>query len=157
MFDLRKPFIEQLAAMAQQLNETRPELRHERVEEEDMAKSKTTSKNQKAPLYTWAFQSTDAQVGGTRVTYVTQLNTNEKLSCNCPGWIFSPTKGGTQEKACKHTRDVIAEVPVIMKAFKEGRTLPTIVQGDNGFSTHANAHAQEANVSSIKFGRVIDF
>lgn len=161
MFDTKKPFIDQIGEMARQFNETHPSLQDERVEGEDMAKRRATTTDPKAPLYTWAFQSSQTRVGGTRVTYVTQLNADETLSCNCPGWIFCkiPIGGTKSDKACKHTRDVISEVPQVIRVFREGGTLPTINEGsgETGFqSSIPTPAAALAENSKIRFGRVID-
>jgi len=157
-----KPLIEILEEMAREMNETRPDLADdmlggEPVEETDMARAKaSTTKDSKAPLFTWAFQSAKTQVGGTMINYITQLNTDKTLSCNCPGWIFR--KGSKDQKFCKHTRDtrVQEDLPRVLKAFKEGRTLQTVVRGAEGFVASADTTAQDSSADKIQYGRVIE-
>lgn len=115
-------------------------------------KPKAKTKTVRVPIFTWPFQSSRPH-GGTIVTYTAQLNEDETLSCNCPGWIFAK-KG--QERSCKHTRKVEAEVKDVLKAFKNGEELPLLVQesGNAGFTM---APAQRASKEGrLPFGRVVD-
>lgn len=112
----------------------------------------------KEPIFVWSFISSKARAG-TFVNYVTQLNHDEILSCNCPGWIFS--KGERKDKACKHTRQVKDEMKDILKKFKAGEELPYIYEGEG--VTGPNPAHQTAVIekrlgkdSKIRYGRVIE-
>lgn len=135
-----------------------------------MPKRKIQDKTtEKEPIYTWAFKSSQAR-GGQFINYITQLNPDETLSCNCPGWIFS--KGDKTTKACKHTRMVneskvkdekgkeIAEVANILKMVKTGNELPVfdMTSGETGFSVSAQLKSGEmrAKNSNIRHGRIIE-
>lgn len=93
------------------------------------AKKKKPSATYKDPVFTWPFKSKKPLAGGVVLTYITQLNQDGKLSCNCQGWIFSRTKdknGKEIEKACKHTRALEEEAPKMFKMWKNGEGLPVL-------------------------------
>jgi hypothetical protein len=105
------------------------------------------------PVFTWAFKSSRPH-GGTIVSYVTQLNQDGSLSCNCPGWIFAKKN---QERACKHTKMVEDEAPDIFKMWKDGQTLPILEEETPEVSTAASPKksAKKGEDSKIKYGRFI--
>lgn len=71
------------------------------------------------PIYTWAFESSKA-VGGVKTNYATDLYSDGTLKCNCPGWIYKRKDA----RGCKHTEQVLHEVPTILQMWKDGTHLP---------------------------------
>jgi len=82
-----------------------------------------------APVFTWAFKSSKAPlVGGALFDYITRLNQDGALSCDCQGWrILKKDKqtGLPKPRRCKHTDAVLNEVPEIMQAWRDGKTFAT--------------------------------
>jgi hypothetical protein len=117
-----------------------------------VAKSKRTRAE---PLYTWAFKSSVPRNGGQFVFYITQLNPDYTLSCNCPGWVYSKEK----PKACKHTRDddVQGNLSELLEAIRTGQALPTIDMSDDKTGPVETSTAPSTGGNSkIKYGRVIE-
>lgn len=113
------------------------------------------------PIYTWAFKSSKAPLtGGQTFDYVTQLNQDATLSCNCPGWRF--VKKG-QPRSCKHTRIVNPEVSGIMEMFRNGETMPILespvpAHAPTAPTTEEKTSKPKHNPNSkIRFGRVIEY
>lgn len=75
------------------------------------------------PIYTWSFESTQPRAGKI-ITYLTQLNGEGVLSCDCPGWVFKK-KG--QPRKCRHTRAVEEEAKIIFDKFKKGEDLGGVI------------------------------
>jgi len=82
--------------------------------EEEMTKKPTNFKL--PPIYTWAFESSKPH-GGRVVTYVTRIEHDGTLSCNCAGWTI---KRAGRPRGCKHTRSVETEAKDITKRFWAG-------------------------------------
>ena len=127
-----------------------------------MPKLKTPKKPEdRTPVFTWLFQSSKAPlVGGSVFSYVAQLNQDETVSCNCPGWRF--VKKG-QPRRCKHTDAIKGEVPTILKSWREGEKFEV-----QEFSPHVQQSAaipadttSTKNVpkkdTKIKFNRRLEF
>lgn len=108
------------------------------------------------PDYVWSFRSSKAHAGVV-TQYVTQLNKDKSVTCNCPGWIFS--RGTKDEKACKHTRMIQEEKIKILSMLKSGEPLPLLLEGDveTGFTEgQRNLSGKAPAESKIRFGRVIE-
>jgi hypothetical protein len=180
-----KAFLDAVGEMARAMFESRPEFDPELVAEQAPATDTSAEPEEtisampkrkvdvgqkqvsKEPIYTWAFASSQPR-GGTIINYITQLNQDEILSCNCPGWIFS--KGDKKDKSCKHTRLVKEakdakgenELKSIIKKYKAGEELPILVQAD-GVTGPSGSHMTAAvekrlggKDSTIRYGRVIE-
>lgn len=92
-------------------------LQSEKQEEQPMAAKKKATNFKLPPIYTWAFESSKPVAGGRIVTYVTRIEHDGTLSCNCAGWTI---KRPGKERGCKHTKAVAVEAKDIMKRFKAG-------------------------------------
>jgi len=72
----------------------------------------------------WEFESSSMVANGTPVKYVTQLNEDGTLSCQCRGWTQGSVKaqGG---RFCKHTKAIEAQfnVKLLFKKWKKGEPL----------------------------------
>lgn len=102
------------------------------------------------PLYTWAYKSSQAR-GGTVISYITQLNPDHTLSCDCPGWIFNRES----PKKCKHTRLAIDEVPGILAQIARGETL-RLVDISTGSIVQQSSNDTTLVSSKNSANRVID-
>ena len=112
------------------------------------------------PVFTWGFKSSTAPLmGGVTFDYVSQLNQDGTVSCNCPGWRF--VKKG-QPRRCKHTDAVKGEIPELMKQWRAGETFE--VQEFSAPQAHQkNIPADTTSLkkvrpttSTIKFNRVVE-
>ncbi len=100
------------------------------------------------PIFTWTFKSSTPKMGGAVVQYITRLNDDGTVSCNCSGWIFNHHKKG--QFACRHTNEIKDESVGIFKKWKAGddeETMPLTIVGDS---------APELKTKSPLPGRVID-
>ena len=119
-----------------------------------MPRSRTAAtRTQAAPVYTWAFKSSIPRAGGKLIDYITQLEEDGSLRCNCPGWVFKK-KG--QERRCKHTDQVQGEVKEIMRKYKAGETLELVDLGTGTAATAEQLQLRNAAESKITYGRVIE-
>jgi hypothetical protein len=113
-----------------------------------------TAKVKKIPVYSWAFNSSVAR-GGQIISYIANLNEDESITCNCPGWIFAK-KG--QARECKHTKQIAKEAKEVWKKYKKGEPLPLLDLSTTGAG--ANPDTKNPNVPTpsgkIRYGRVLD-
>ncbi len=158
-------FLSEVEKMMRELLETHPNFRDElisggepnqeasegpkrQIEVDTMPKKK---KDVKEPIFTWAFRSSKPR-GGQTIIYETRLEDTGALRCNCPGWIFCP--GPSNEKACKHTREISEDADDILTKFKNGEELP-ILEDVGEATTGASKTAAKAT-TKIKHGRLIE-
>jgi hypothetical protein len=75
----------------------------------------------------WEFDSSSMAYNGTAVKYISQLNTDGTVSCNCQGYVIQKKNadGSPKKRRCKHTDAVADQVDVhgLFKKWKKGEDL----------------------------------
>lgn len=104
------------------------------------------------PIFTWGFKSSQPH-GGQVINYVAQINNDESVSCNCPGWVI---KRAGKPRQCKHTRRIDPQVADIIKQHRAGTKFevydsPELTSGAVVVSAKA-----ASQVEAGKFNRVVD-
>lgn len=119
---------------------------------------KKAAVEQKDPVYTWAFRSSQPR-GGTFVTYETRLEEDGSLRCNCMGWVFQrkDANGNPKPRRCKHTDEVQAEAKEVMRKFKAGEPLPVLSDPGPRRNQIPGIASPAPTNEKIKFGRLIEF
>lgn len=112
---------------------------------------RSAPKKKAETIYTWVFKSSVPRSGGAVIDYVTELLEDKTLRCNCPGWVFCPTKNGSKKK-CKHTSLVETESEKIFSGISSGQTYDII---DNGNSVGGYKQDPKSK-PTVKFGRVVE-
>jgi hypothetical protein len=78
-------------------------------------------------VITWDFESSSMAVNGAVVKYITQLNTDGTVSCQCHGYIIQKknSDGANRPKSCKHTKAIekAYDVKSLFKKWKKGEPL----------------------------------
>lgn len=108
------------------------------------------------PVFTWAFKSSKPRAGGAFATYITRLNDDCSLSCDCAGWTI---KRAGKPRGCKHTKraDVAGEAVEIFEKWKRGESLPILDLATGEKLNHAQSPNGEQGVSTkARFGRVLE-
>jgi hypothetical protein len=120
--------------------------------------TKTVIKKGAKPLYTWVMESSKPRFEGEYIRYLTRLEEDGSLRCDCPGWCFQKKDKKTGEKlprTCRHTQHVEQDAKDIYKRIKAGEMFEVIEKQGNGYVAITKAATDPVN--EIGFGRVVRF
>lgn len=116
-----------------------------------MAAKKKEKLDFQKPIFRWGFKSSRPH-GGQVINYAAQINNDESVSCNCPGWVI---KRAGKERGCKHTRLIADQVKDVIKQHKAGVKFEVYDDADIT-SGAVVVSAKVASAEAGQFNRVID-